>query len=98
MTTPYVGSRFTLNQFVQNGINYLNGFNSGTIQALANMSFTSAPINGGTEIQAASITGDRLVDGTIPSSKLAPLTSLPALANDTYFLGTLAGGGSANLV
>jgi hypothetical protein len=94
----YTGSRATVQIFNNNDTSYLNAFNNQTLKVLADISFTGAPINGATEILDGSIGTDQLADGSVTSAKLAPLTSFPTLANNTYILGTLFGGGSANLI
>lgn len=88
----YTGTRATIKIFDNNDTNYLNSFNNDTLKVLADISFVSAPINGGTEILNASITNAKIVDGTITSAKLAAQASVTTFTNDTYVKGRNAAG------
>lgn len=68
--------------------NYVSGSTS-VRQTLINLadhdhSIIGLPINGATAIQAGSITGDRIADGTITGAKLDFDLSANAVANNTY--------------
>ncbi len=83
----YIGSRATIKVFENNDTDYLTEFNDNTLKVLADLSFVDAPIDGSTEILDESITGDKIVDGTITSDKLAAALSVGVLANDIYLKG-----------
>lgn len=83
----YVGTRATIKIFDNNDRAYLTTFNDSTLKALADISFAGNPIDGATEILDNSITGTKLVDGTVTVDKLAPLSTIPTLLNDTYLKG-----------
>lgn len=87
--TDYAGS-ILIGVFPNNVVDYREAFNS-VLQVLSNHTHDGtttggAKLNAATSLQALSITGALIQDGTISSSKLAAATSFSTIANDTYLL------------
>lgn len=82
----YTGSRATIQIFEANDSGYRTIFNDSTLKVLADISFTSSPINGGTEILDDSISFAKLTSACVTAIEAA-ISPGTTLANDTYSVG-----------
>lgn len=83
----FFGNRLSIQIFSGSDTKYLDKFNNKTLKIISNMSLVGSPIDGGTEISSATITGSKLKNNTILRNKLNAALSLGTLDNDTYLLG-----------
>lgn len=87
MVTSYSGDHLTIKIFDANEIEYLTEINDNTLKVIANFDLSSAPLNGGTEIQNSTIPGDQLVNSTITTTQLQSSPVASGLTNDAYLQG-----------